>query len=79
MLLHAWKDRLWAIGGEERPPKPRFLHGGRNGEEDTDEEQTDEEVKAAAVMRPETFRDGDHPRELSREGAYSRRINETCS
>jgi len=76
-LLHAWKDRLWEIGGEEGPPRPRVLRDSLNGEGD-DEERTDEEVKAAAVMQPETLKNWDTLKELSREGAWFRETEENC-
>lgn len=76
-LLHAWKDQLWQIGGEESPPRPRLLHGSLNGEEDdSDEEWMGEEVGEAAMARPEPLKNGDTPKELSQEGAYFGRINE---
>jgi len=78
-LLHAWKDQLWQIGGEESPPRPRLVHGSLNGEDDdSDEEGADEDVgAAAAVVQPEPLKNGDTPKEPSREGAYFRRINES--
>ena len=33
MLLHAWKDELWKMGGEKRPPRPRLLQVSPNVEE----------------------------------------------
>ena len=74
-LLHAWKDRLWEIGGEERPPRPRLLQDSPNDEDDTDEEWTDERAHAAAEAQHQTPGNGDTPRELSREGTHFRRVN----
>lgn len=67
-LLHAWKDKLWKMGGEERPPRPKTLQVNLNGGEDSDEEQTDEEVETVVKTQPGTFRNEDIPKELSREG-----------
>lgn len=77
-LLHAWKDNLWEMGGEERPPRPRLLRDGLNGEEDADEEKSDEEVETAVKTPSETFGNGDTPKELSREGVYFGRVDESC-
>ncbi|KAF9783951.1 hypothetical protein BJ322DRAFT_1109804 [Thelephora terrestris] len=66
-LLHAWKDQLWTIGGELRPPRPRLLDGGPNGEDDTHNEWSGEEIEAAAGTRSESTRDGITPKALSPE------------
>jgi len=66
-LLHAWKDQLWKIGGEGSPPRPRVLRGSLDKGDD-DEEWTDEDVEAAVVMEPKILKEGDTPKELSREG-----------
>ena len=71
-LLHAWKDQLWEMGGEEKPPKPRLLRGSLNEADDTDEEFTDEESEAAAETQLEIIENGGAPKELSQEGACSR-------
>ena len=72
-LLHAWKDQLWEMGGGERPPRPRLLHGSLNKEEDTDEERIDGEVEAVAETQPTAFGNEDTPKELTGEGACSGR------
>ena len=78
-LLHAWKDHMWKIGGEESPPGPRVLRSGMNGEDDDDYgEWKDEEVEAAVVVQPETLENGDTQKELSQEGAYLSFKNESC-
>ena len=46
MLLHAWKDELWKMGGEGTPPRPRLLQGSPNREEGDDEG-----VETAPAMR----------------------------
>lgn len=66
-LLHAWKDQLWIIGGEERPPRPRLFDGTANGEDDSDEWASDE-VEAVAELQPENSGSEDTQRELSPEG-----------
>jgi hypothetical protein len=70
ILLHAWKDQLWEMGGEERPPRPRFLRGSLNEADDTDEEWTGEESGATAEMQLEIIENGDTPKELSQEGMF---------
>ena len=77
-LLHAWKDQLWEMGGEQRPPRPRLLQGNPNEEDDTDEEWNDEESEAGAETQSEIVENGDAPKELSREGRYSRGMHERC-
>ena len=72
-LLHAWKDQLWEMGGGESPPGPRLLHGSLNKEEETDEKWINEEVEAAVAMQPMAVGNEDTPKELTREGTYSRR------
>ena len=75
-LLHAWKDQLWQIGGEEAPPRPRLLYGSLNGEEDgSDDDWTDGGVEAVVTMQLETLKNEDTPKEFSQEGAYSKRMN----
>jgi len=69
-LLHTWKDKLWEMGGEEKPPRPRLLRDGPDGEEDTDEEKSDEEAETTAKTPPKAFGNVDTPKELSREGAF---------
>ncbi|KAF9649472.1 hypothetical protein BDM02DRAFT_3230271 [Thelephora ganbajun] len=66
-LLHAWKDELWVMGGEERPPRPQLLEDNLDGEDDTVEEWSSEEVEAAAETQLEIIGDGDTPKGLSRE------------
>jgi len=82
-LLHAWKDQLWEMGGEEKPPRPRLLQGGMDEEDETEEDDTDEEgtcdeSKAAAEMQPEIVKNGSVPKELSQEGAYPRGMCKSC-
>ena len=67
-LLHAWKDQLWIMGGEEKPPRPRLLDGTANGEDDSDE-WASEEVEEVAEFQPENSGHEDAQRELSSEGA----------
>ena len=74
-LLHAWKDQLWVMGGEGRPPRPRLLIAGPDEEEDVDEVWESEEIEADAESQPESSSDRDTPKELSPEGAYL----EACS
>jgi len=75
-LLHAWKDQLWQIGGEEAPPRPRLLHGSLNGGgDDSDEDCANEGVEAVATMQQEALRNGETSKKLSQEGAYSKRVN----
>ena len=69
-LLHAWKDQLWTMGGQEKPPRARLLNGEPNEEEDTDEEWTGEEIEAVAETQPENVDDSGTPKELSPEGVY---------
>ena len=71
-LLHAWKDQLWEMGGEEKPPGPRLLQGGMGEEDDTDEEGTDDESEAAAEVQSKIVENKGVPKELSQEGAYPR-------
>lgn len=71
-LLHAWKDQLWEMGGEEKPPGPRLLQGGMGEEADTDEEGTDDESEAAAEVQSKIVENKGVPKELSQEGAYPR-------
>jgi translation initiation factor 2D len=68
-LLHAWKDQLWAMGGEEHPPGPRLLGASQDEEDDADEERASDEVDAAAEMQSESSGKGDTPKKLSPEGA----------
>lgn len=77
-LLHAWKDQLWEMGGEERPPRPRLLRGGSGGEGDTDEEWVGEESETAVGTQSEIFKNENTPRELSREGERSGGMNGSC-
>lgn len=77
-LLHAWKDQLWEMGGEEKPPGPRLLQGGMGEEGDTDEEGTDDESEAAAEVQSKIVENKGVPKELSQEGAYPRGGCESC-
>ena len=77
-LLHAWKDQLREMGGEQRLHRPRLLQGNPNEEDNTGGEWTDEESKAVAETRSEIVQSGDTPKELSREGAYSRGVHKRC-
>ena len=74
-LLHAWKDQLWQIGGEQSPPTPRLLHCNPKGEEEK-EKRTDEDVEVAAVMQSRTLKSGGTLKGFSREGVYFRPTNE---
>ena len=76
-LLHAWKDQLWQMGGGERPPRPRLPQDGPN-EDDTEGEWTSEESEAAAETQSKVVENGDPPKELSQEGAYSGEIHGSC-
>jgi len=51
-LLHAWKDELWKMGGEGRPPRPRVFQGSPNTEE-----VNDEAAEAAPVRQRNGTRD----------------------
>lgn len=73
-LLHAWKDQLWEMGGEERPPRPRLLRGGLDEADDSGEERTGEESEGDAETQSSIVEDS--PKELSREGTYSWRMHE---
>ena len=84
-LLHAWKDKLWEIGGGERPPRPRLLRGSPDGENDitvrfihSNQESTAGGTGGTAETQPKTFENGDALRELSREGPHSQTMNEYC-
>lgn len=69
-LLHAWKDQLWVMGGEERPPRPRLLNASPDEEDDGEEEWESEEFEADAESQSESSSDGGTPKSLSPEGAY---------
>jgi translation initiation factor 2D len=69
-LLHAWKDQLWVIGGEERPPRPRLLESSLDGEVDEDEEWASDDVDAGAKTQSKSSNDGDTLKQLSPEGVY---------
>jgi hypothetical protein len=69
-LLHASKDRLWEMGGETKPPRPRLPQGTLNREKG---------IKGGATSaQPKISRNGVPPKELSREGAHSQTVNEDC-
>ena len=70
-LLHAWKDQLWEMGGEEKPPRPQLLRGSPGEEDDTDGEQTGKESEGDAETQLKIVENGDPPKDLSREGVYS--------
>lgn len=69
-LLHAWKDELWVMGGEEMPPRPRLLQADLDGEDDTDEECVGEEADTDTDTESEISDDGNTPKGLSPEGVY---------
>ena len=69
-LLHAWKDQLWVMGGEEIPPRARLVEISSDEEDDTDEEWEGEEAEAAAETQSDSSGDGDASRQLSPEGMY---------
>lgn len=71
-LLHAWKDELWKMGGEERPPRPRLLQGNLNMEEE------EEGVEAAPVIPRKRTGGGGTRRKRPQRGSYSRWMSETC-
>ena len=73
VLLHAWKDELWKMGGEGRPPRPQLLQGSPNGEE-----YIDNSVEVAAVLQQRTSGNGGTPKEPSQQGGYLRRMNGSC-
>jgi len=72
-LLHAWKDQLWEMGGEEKPLGPRLLQGGMD-----EEDNTDDESEAAAEVQSKIVENKGVPKELSQEGAYPRGVYESC-
>lgn len=72
-LLHAWKDHLWVMGGEERPPRSRLLEASLDEEDDVDKEWASEDIEAVAEeIQSDGSSDGDMPEGLSPEGAYSK-------
>ena len=69
-LLHAWKDRLWVMGGEEKPPRPRLLNASPD-EEDDSEGPASDGVEVAARIPSGNSSKGGTLKKLSPEGAYS--------
>ena len=74
ILLHARKDRLWAMGGETRPPRPRLLRENLNGKDAIDRKSTNRKVKASMGVR-RTFEDTGILKGLLRGGEYLFRTN----
>ena len=77
MLIHAWKDQLWTIGGEVRPLRPRLIDGSLDEGDDTDEEWSGEEIEAAAEAWSESTSDEGIHKELSPGGACQRGTDES--